>query len=273
MGQTDIISKSLTRQIVADMATYLLGLDLRSLEEAPTEQQRIEMRHADIVMKAENRDGEKFILHLELQNQNDPNMAQRMLRYYSDITLSYPGMLIRQYVIYIGKAAMNMAVSIEHPEWRYRYQLIDMHQLDCERFIRQGNPDALVMAILCDFKGRESSEVIENIIDHLISMTGADHKALRRYLKMLESLSVNRNLFNEFKQVELKMLSEIDIEKLPSYQIGIDKGIEQGIEQGLEQGIIHEKQAVARAALQQGLKPRLIATLTGLTMEQIQLLK
>jgi hypothetical protein len=30
MGQTDIISKSLTRQIVADMATYLLGLDLRA---------------------------------------------------------------------------------------------------------------------------------------------------------------------------------------------------------------------------------------------------
>ena len=61
MGHTDVISKSLIQQIVKDLATYLLGLKLCKLEEAPTEQQRIEIRQADIVMHGEDMDGEQFL--------------------------------------------------------------------------------------------------------------------------------------------------------------------------------------------------------------------
>lgn len=88
MGSKDIISKSLIRRIVKDMAIYLLDLAVTRLEDLPTEQQRVETRHADIVMRAQLEDGERFILHLELQDSNDDSMAQRMLRYYTDIALA-----------------------------------------------------------------------------------------------------------------------------------------------------------------------------------------
>ena len=273
MGHTDIISKSLIREIVQDLATYLLGLKLVRLEDLPTEQQRIETRHADIVMRAEDSDGACFLLHLELQNSNDANMGQRMLRYYTDISLSYPDETIRQYVIYIGKAALTMSSELLHPDWRYSYRLIDMHTLDCERFIHEDNPDALVMAILCDFKGRSTQEVLQGIIERLITLIGSDSHRLRRYLKMIETLSVNRNLLTEFKEIEIKMLSEIDIEKLPSYQIGIDKGMEQGMVRGMEQGMERGMVQVARMALQQGMAIESIMQLTGLEREKIERLQ
>lgn len=81
------------------------------------------------------------------------------MRYYTDIALSYPNELIRQYVIYIGQAILSMDNVISQVAWRYSYQLIDMHTLDCEQFIHEDNPDALVLAILCDFKGKNKKKV------------------------------------------------------------------------------------------------------------------
>ena len=134
-----------------------------------------------------------------------------------------------------------MADSIQAQGWHYRYQLIDMHTLDCERFIHENNPDALVLAILCDFKGRDGREVVEGIIRRLIELIGSQPEKLRNYLKMLEILSTNRRLEGPFQEVESKMLREIDIEKLPSYQLGKGFGLEQGMKK------------VTRIALQQGI--------------------
>lgn len=46
----------------------------------------------------------------------------------------------------------------------YRYRMIDMHTLDCDRFIREDNPDTLVLAIFCDFKDRGDHEMVRGII-------------------------------------------------------------------------------------------------------------
>ena len=171
-----------------------------------------------------------------------------------------------------------MADGIDASGWQYRYQLIDMHSLDCERFIHEDNPDALVLAILCDFKGRNQREVVEGIIRRLIELIGKRPDELRNYLKMLETLSTNRRLERVFREVEKKMLSEIDVEKLPSYQLGMDfgieqgieRGIERGIEQGIEQGIDRGIGTVARNALNQGMPKEQVALLTGLSLEKIE---
>ena len=85
MGQKDIISKSILKRILLDMAVYLFKLELVDAERLFTETQRIEDRRADLVARVTPIQGEPFILHLEIQNNNDPQMAMRMLRYLSDI--------------------------------------------------------------------------------------------------------------------------------------------------------------------------------------------
>jgi hypothetical protein len=225
MGHTDIISKQLIRQLVRVMAHYILGLDLKVIKELRTESERVEQRMADIVMLVETPDGQRFVLHLELQDSNDPSMAYRNMRYYSDLRLAGIKEPIRQFVIYTGKAPLNMADRIEDGGWTYSYSLIDMHRLDCEQFINQNTPEALVIAILCDFKGKDEKRVLRKILCRLIELVGGDKKALRNHIKMMEHLSGNRGLTEIFKAVEVEMLREVDIEKMPSYQIGEQKGL------------------------------------------------
>jgi len=278
MGTKDVITKSLIREIVMDMALYLLDLKIIHLEEAATERQRIEVRQADIVMKAEDESGEHFILHLELQNDNDAKMPLRMMRYYTDIALSYPDELIRQYVIYIGQASLTMAKEVSQTSWHYNYQLIDMHTLDCEQFIHEDNPDALVLAILCDFKDKESSDVVEGIIRRLIELTGNQPERLQNYLKMLETLSTNRNLSQIFQEVENKMLSEIEIEKLPSYRIGEARGEARGEAIGEARGeaigeargIENERIQMIFRASSQGIDVQAIASISNLSVEKVK---
>ncbi|QFY88969.1 hypothetical protein D5125_05490 [Magnetovirga frankeli] len=68
MGHTDIISKQLIRRLVRVMAHYILGLELKVIKELRTESERVEHRFADIVMLVETPDGQRFVLHLELQD-------------------------------------------------------------------------------------------------------------------------------------------------------------------------------------------------------------
>jgi hypothetical protein len=80
------------------IANLLLNLDIEddSVELLATEQQRIELRQADMVARVKQRNSQQtFILHVEIQNDNDPQMALRMMRYYTDIQLAYPEENIR----------------------------------------------------------------------------------------------------------------------------------------------------------------------------------
>ncbi|MFM8332812.1 MAG: hypothetical protein ACKN9T_14100 [Candidatus Methylumidiphilus sp.] len=81
MGEKDIISKKIFKHLVRDFATYLFGLAVAEMELLETSQERIEDRHADLLARVALADGESFILHIEIQNNNKPKMALRMLRY------------------------------------------------------------------------------------------------------------------------------------------------------------------------------------------------
>jgi len=262
MAKTDIISKSLIKEVVKDLANYLLDLNIVQLTELATEKQRIEVRHADIVMLATDEQDHEFILHLELQHNNHKNMPLRMLRYFTDIALSYPDQPIKQYVIYTGSEPLRMNKGINQAGIDYQYTLLNMSTLDCERFIAENSPDALVLAILCDFKHKDGQQVIEEIITRLIKLTASQPDELNKYLKMLEILSASRKVTDAYKRVEKKKLNEKNIETLPSYQIGIDRGIEKGIEQ--------EKLNVAKSAKKQGVDVEIIIKMTGLSRSQVE---
>ena len=129
MGKKDLIGKDILRQITIDFANLLFGLDIdpEHLELLEPEDQRIEDRRADFLARVCQRSSdESFLLHIELQNDNDRQMPLRKLRYYTDIQLQWPGEQIRQYELYLGKRPLIMVDHIEHPDWRYCYTLFDI---------------------------------------------------------------------------------------------------------------------------------------------------
>ena len=230
----DIISKDIVEAIAKDVATYLLGLHISEIEFVQQEMLRVEKREADTVLLCKI-NGAPAILHLEFQNNNDSSMPIRMLRYFTDIRQRYNKRPIYQYVIYIGKHALNMSDHLREQSLEYRYNLVDMHKIDCETLLALDNPDALVLAVLCDFKEKNEKDVLTYIVQRLNQLVGNDSHGLGHYMLMLETLSENRQLQHTLEEVEA-MLRETSLKSLPSYNIGLKYGKLEGLQQGIEQG-------------------------------------
>ena len=223
----DITTKEILKSITKELAIYVLELNFeKAVGFVDKEFQRIEKREADIVVKCII-DGRLEILHIEIQNSNDSKMPYRMLRYYTDIKTLYPKLPIRQYVVYIGKEKCYIKDKIEEDSISFCYNLVDMHTIDCEKFLKMDTPDSLVVSILCDFKGKDEREIIKYIITRLKELVGDDEQELEKYMVILDTLSTNRQLEDIVKEVK-KMLRDIKLEELPTYQLMMEKGIEKG---------------------------------------------
>ncbi|MEL6710425.1 MAG: hypothetical protein AAFO08_01720, partial [Pseudomonadota bacterium] len=149
MADKDIISKSLIERLANCLITQLLKLDIvpDQIELLSTEHYRVEDRRADILVRIEAAtDQTTHLLHLEIQNDNHPQMPLRMLRYYTDIRLRWPDEPLQQYLIYIGRNKLTMPDGIA--ALNYRYQTIDMRTIDCALLLSEDTPDALVLAII-----------------------------------------------------------------------------------------------------------------------------
>ena len=253
----DVISKEILKEIVFSISTYLLNLNIKKIEFLDKEFLRIEKREADIVALIDD----SFILHLEIQNNNDSSMLTRMLRYFVDIYETYKKP-IKQYLIYIGREKLNMQNSLKLENIDYSYNLIDLKQIDCEIFLKQDNPHSLILAILCDFKEKNLKDVVLYIVEKLKKVTNSFE--LKKYLLMLEELSHNRDLAKVVKEAE--MLSNIRLEDLPSFEIGYEKGIQQGMQEGIKKGI----QKSVKVLLDLGLDIQTIAKKLDISVEEIK---
>lgn len=221
LSTKDIASKALLKRMAADMANLLLGLDVdpNSVELLETEKERIEQRRADLVIKARSRPTQEImILHIEIQNNNQTIIPWRMLRYYHDIRMEHSEPL-QQYLLYIGKERCTMPNSISEPHLSYEYELVDMHTINCETLLERNTPEALVLAILCDFKGRPANAVVREIGSRLRLLMVNDDKGFLDYFSMLEILGQNRDLEQQIKETK-EMLTQVDVSRLPSYQWG-----------------------------------------------------
>ena len=90
---------------------------------------------------------------------------------------------------------------------------------------------------------------------------------LRDRLLALEVLATNRNLLPILKQSESEMLT-VDIESLPSYQIGWEKGEAMGINKGEAIGISKGEARLVRALLRKQ-SPEAVAELTSMELSRV----
>jgi hypothetical protein len=266
MGHKDIISKHALKSIARDFATYLFGLAVAHLELLETQGQRVEERRSDLVARVRLESGETFILHIEIQNGNDPLMPYRMMRYLSDILLENPGQPVRQYLVYIGRDRLTMPDGFEAPDFGYRYRVIDLRDLDSEDFLRLEVPDAWILAILCDFGDRTPRQIAHDILSRLAERLGDNLARLREYVDMLDILASNRDLNLDIYE-ELKMLN-IDVEKLATYRLGMEKGEALGQQRGEHSRSV----MIAKTLLDQNMEPGWIASVTGLDLAEIKAL-
>ena len=263
----DTILKEITKEAIRDVLKYIVKIEIDDFEFLDIEFQKIESRKADILIKAKNK-----ILHIEFQTTNDKEMLYRQMRYFIEIKRQYPKYEIYQYIIYIGEAKLNMINKLKNHNITFKYDIIDMKKLDCQNFMDINTPQALVIAVLCDFKDKNPNQVIKEILSRLLQITKNENE-FRKYILMLEELSTSRKKLKNIIKEEEMALQHLTWEDLPSYEVGYERAILYEKDKWEKQGKIEEKLEVIKNGIQNGIDTQTLILLTKLSEKEINKIK
>lgn len=135
MGNYDRITKlSLESWVKEFLSSIFSEKTLETLDSLNVEKTAFEHRKEDGFFRAIFTDGTVVYVHIEVQATNDPEMVERMLEYFlNDYKIHKKAPI--QYVLYIGKAKMNMQNTLKDGDMNYLYRLIDIRDLDPSFFL------------------------------------------------------------------------------------------------------------------------------------------
>jgi hypothetical protein len=122
------------------------------------------VRNLRVDLLGESPDGE--LVHIELQSRNERDFPLRMGEYSFGVALRY-GRLPRQVALYVGPEPLRMKNEVAGFGWAYRFDLVDIRDLDGEILLTSDNPGDNVIAIL--------------------TRLGSEPDAVRRVLKRVEA--------------------------------------------------------------------------------------
>ncbi|MBF0539765.1 MAG: hypothetical protein HQL03_16110 [Nitrospirae bacterium] len=237
-GSYDKIIKELIGDIERPLIEKVLGIKADKVSKLNVITQLTDEREADFVLKVDNDDGTAFIIHAEFQSTNDSNMLDRMLRYFVHIYTLHK-VIIKQYVIFIGKDEMKMDNVLDMPDIHYRYELINMSDIPCEQFLYSGVPKEIVLSILCNSGNRDERSFEREILAELIKHTigGLDLSKYIRQLYVFSKLKdMQKTLLEEVEQMPIVYDLETDIWFMKGVQKGIEKGLVEGRQEGRQEG-------------------------------------
>jgi hypothetical protein len=167
----DKIFREVLRDIFPAVARKVLGIPAGGYKPLPGDLQYTSEREADQVWEVTPADGQSFILHCEFQSSNDRQMLPRMMLYHA--FLHYQRRLpIRQFVLYVGRDALNMEHHLLTESISYRYGLIDLKSFPYRTFLESAHSQEVLLAILADFGGEDPALIAGKIIAKLQQCTG-----------------------------------------------------------------------------------------------------
>ena len=178
----------------ASFLRFVLHQPIATVQRIDTQLPKVLERRADLLLEVIPAAGaEPYIHHVEAQRQNEANFQARMLLTAALLAERYPGRRIDQTAIYFGEEpSCRLAPQIEFVHFRYGYRLIDMRSIDCWQLLAASEPEAAVLAVLCQATDRTGEELGESILARLFAETSGERRA--RLLFQLETLAVNRRL-------------------------------------------------------------------------------
>lgn len=181
----------------------------------------------DALEKVTDADGNTFIIHLEAQTTNDNAIPMRLLEYRAMLNRIH-GLLVRQYVLYLGDGAMTMNNRIDEPDLHFAYRLIDFSTLPHEWFLSSAHVEEQLLAVLGDLGSKEPAVVVKEVV-LAIDRQPVERGVKIKYFKQLRMLSQLRSFTSnkEVREIMLNTASFFKVEKDPFYKQGEQKGAEQ----------------------------------------------
>ena len=227
--QYDKIIKENLEATLPGLVEKLLHIHVVESKELPDDIQHTKERQPDVLKKVTDLAGNTYVLHIEFQVSNEPEMVYRMAEYFVMLSRRYK-MEVRQYVIYLGSGRPSMATQLRQGATVFQYQLINFSAIDYKLLLSAKDPRIKMLAILGDFKGTSPGQVVKDIAKQGIE-TSEGEFAGRRHVRQLKILMTLRNLVGKLVDMD-SIAPYMSVERDVFYHWGQKKGLEKGLVKG-----------------------------------------
>ncbi len=252
----DKIFKEDAEAIFMPLVERRLGIKIKSFTPYKAKLQTTLEREMDFFYEVETEDGDKFLLHIEFQTEDEYDMVYRNSEYHG-IALNLKKMEIRHIVIYLGTKIPTMPTQLPEKEVYRGFDLINIHAFDHYELLQSQVPDVLILAILADYPPEKAESILRLIVRQL-KVLCQNQSELSKYIKQLIVLSRLRKIEGLTVKIAQDMPITYDIDTDALYQIGVEKGIEK------------DKIEVIRNARYKGLSIEFIADIVNLLPERVR---
>ena len=221
-AQYDKIFKENIEAVISSIMQNVLEITAVSMEELPDDIQHTKERKPDTLKKITDDKGNTFILQIEFQVKDEPEMVYRMLEYYAMLERKYK-LPIEQFVIFLGSEKPKMSNMLDNKRVKFNFSLVTLSELDYHIFLNSDKPEEIILGILANFKGENPENALKQIIHRIEETTKGDF-SLKRYFNQLRVLAQLRNLELNLKNAMDSIAAYIKEERDVLFLRGLDKG-------------------------------------------------
>lgn len=259
-GKFDKVLRENMRFAMPGIMEKVLKMNIVSSEELKDKIQITRQKEVDVLKIVTDAEGDSYILHLEFESSNKPKMHFRMAEYRAMLHQIYDHP-VKQYVMYMGKAALNTPSRIDLPGFKFEYTLIPFSELPYQLFLSSDKPEEQILSVLANFGGEDPTEVIRTVLEKL----GKNSSGMLTDNKFYEQLRVLVQLRNLEQQTDNAMESVNTFFKKER-----DTLYKWGKKEGIEKGRHEEALEIARNLKNKGVEIEIISESTGLAIQEIE---
>lgn len=222
VNQYDKILRENLEAIIPGLLKNVLGITVVESEELPDDLQHTKERKPDLLKKITDEQGEVYVLQIEFQVADEPDMIYRMAEYYIMLERRYR-LLVRQYVIFLGSATPQMTTRLDRPNLRFDFPLISFAELDYYLFLQSAQPEEVLLSILANLGSDDTEATLVKIVQR-VGETSVGDFSFRKHINQLRVLAQLRNLGIKLKDAMDSIEKLISPEKDVLYLMGEEKG-------------------------------------------------
>ncbi len=239
-GEGNLYDKIFKENIVPLFLPLLdefLGIKILKTEVLDAKLQKTIEREVDFARIVTTKNCGRFILHLEFQVTNDSSMVYRFNTYNSLLVEKYR-LPIKHVLIYLGSPKMTMIQKLPKELVFTGYTSIIFNEIDFRRLLEFDAPEAILLALLGDGKGRSGEDRIMEILASLKQLD-LPIAELKKYTSQLQVLSQLRNLDEDIDKIIETMPVLLDITKNAGFKRHFEAAENRGIEKATLKVVIN----------------------------------